>query len=65
MKHHVSYSRDPASGETRATCTCGWSAADEDRTALSKRAAYHDLQQLPDIPEKVPFKSGLKDDLYS
>ena len=65
-KHQVRFVRDFSSGLHRAVCqTCTWSAADEDLEALQKRASGHDLAHLPDIPKTVPFKSGLKKDLWS
>lgn len=65
-KHQVQFLRDPSSGEHRAVCkTCTWSASDEDLEALTKRASGHDLDHLPPIVKTVPFKSGLKKDLYS
>lgn len=56
--------RNIPDGGYRAICTCGWSAQDEDKEALQKRASIHEPFH-PAIPEKVPFKSGLKEDLWS
>ena len=61
MSHYVRFTRHTVTGETRATCTCGWSSCADRETV--KITAEHHLAK--DEPAKLPraetlgFVSGL------
>lgn len=59
--HTIRFLRHTVSGEHCAVCTCGRTITGELETC-QRWAAVHDLQELPDIVEQVPYASGLSDD---
>lgn len=61
MHHVVRFVRHTVTGEYRAVCTCGWSLSETRLEDVQSAAAVHDLRQLPEIAEVVPYKSGLPD----
>lgn len=65
MSHHIRFTRHVATGETRVTCTCGWSHSSDRDTAracaddhLHRRAP---ADQTPIRPRTSGFVSGLAD----
>ena len=60
MTHVIRFFRHTMTGESVAMCTCGRSMTARDLKDVQTWADCHALAQLPEIPEIVPFASGLE-----
>ena len=58
-KHTIRFFRHTVSGQYCATCTCGRSMTEDSLRDVQTWAACHDLDDLPEIVETVPYESGL------
>lgn len=46
MSHHIRFTRHTVTGETRCTCTCGWSYCGDRETAQIVGQDHHDRQPI-------------------